>query len=659
MSLPESAASPGDAAALFEPTSVGSIALRNRIVHPAVLGNYGRRGLVTANQIEYYRRRAAGGVGLIITEGVSVHPTSAPNPSVVQAFRPAAHAGLQELAAAVHAEDVPILLQLWHVGRQQLWGARGKTWGVSSRPDPLSNTSPHVMDVSEIAELAAAFVAGAQLAGRLGYDGVELHGAHGYLITQLLSPWSNDRRDQYGGNAENRLRFIREVLESIRAACAPGFVVSLKLSGSEFVDGGLRPADTAQIIAALSKAALVDMFDIGQGNFSLSLENHVPSMHYPEAPFAGMTAKFRQVANGVPIMALGRIVDVRMAASLIEQGRADLVGMGRALVSDPDLPVKARTGDIASIRRCISCNVCWGAIHRGAEMYCVHNPQLGQPSRKPRPARAAGRRRIHVIGGGPAGLESAWTAARRGYQVTLWERLPQLGGQLNWLSDAPGLTEYGRIPQYQLAQLSRYGVEVKCSSEVSSAQLASWPARDVIVACGSMPAGVPSGLARLSPWSPDDARWRELPAMRPADALVIDESGSYYAYAPVIRLRQAGWHVTIVSGRTAPAWQLDYLSSIHVSRWIRQQDVEFLGGLTAAKVQGNELVMRDVFTNSEHAMRVPALTVWAGHRTSRPIASDEIASDGRAAGLHVIGDAYAPRDIATAIREGSRAGHEI
>jgi thioredoxin reductase len=377
-------------------------------------------------------------------------------------------------------------------------------------------------------------------------------------------------------------------------------------------------------------------------------------MHYPEAPFADMTASFRESAGGVPVMALGRIVDVKVAADLIEGGRADLIGMGRALVSDPDLPVKAHAGASASIRRCISCNVCWGAIHRGDQMHCIHNPQVGRPPGKLRPPRASRQRQIHVIGGGPAGMESAWTAARRGYQVTIWERLPHLGGQLNWLSDAPGLTEYGGISEYQQAQLGLYGVEVNCSREVSPAQLASWPARDVIVACGSAPVSIPAELAGLSPWSPDDARWDELPTMYPGDAVIIDESGGYYAYAPAFRLRQAGWQVTIVSSRAAEGWQLDYLSRIHLSRWIRQQNVVFLGGLTVTEVQGNELIMQDVFTDSRRTMQVPALTVLAGHRKSAPV----VESKGPL-GPRIIGDAYAPRDIAAAIRDGSRAGHEI
>lgn len=645
---------PRDLSPLWSAMPVGSLQLKGRLVHPAVIGNYGVDGRVSERQLAYYSRIAKGGVDLIVTEGVSIHPTTIPSPRVIRLFEPASHAGLRRMAEVAHEADVPILLQLWHVGRQQLWGSTNECWGVSAEPDPLSGTSPHVMDDHEVRQLVTAFVEGAVAAKALGFDGVELHGAHGYLITQMLSPWTNMREGRYGGSVQGRLQFLREVVDGIRAANGPDFALSLKLSGSEFVAGGLTSEDTADVIRQLASDSTIDMFAIGQGNFSLSLEKHVPDMHFPEATFADMIAELRAAANGVPVMALGRIVDPYVAADLVARGVADLIGMARALVSDPDLPNKARAGAVDTARRCISCNVCWGAVHRGREMYCIHNPELARREAADRSSSQRVRQReVHVVGGGPAGLECAWRAARAGHHVTVWERRSSLGGQLTWLASAPGLADYARILDYQRFQLERYRVEVRTESPVSPEQLDAWDPADVVLAIGSAPDEPPTWLAGLDAWSPDDDRWLSTPAMSPKSAIVVDEAGSYYAYAPVVRLIEAGCKVTLVSSHTDPAWNMDYLSRIGMIRYLRSHGVMFLGGVGVAGVSESGLEAQDLFSRITTVLEPPAILVWATHRRAVTL------EGGRQRGIRMIGDAYAPRDIASAIEEGSRAAADL
>ena len=674
------------ASPLFEPIQIGRRKLANRLVHVATLGNYGRDGLPTEQQIAYYARRAAGGVGLIVTEGMSVHPSSSPNPAVVRLYAPEAQEGLNRLTAAVHAYGVPILAQLWHVGRQQLWGPSGSAWGVSSLPDALSGVVPHVMTVAEIREIVQAFVDGARAAQAAGFDGVEVHGAHGYLVTQFLSPWSNTRDDEYGGSFDNRLRFLREILSGIRAACGRDFIVGLKLSGSEFVEGGLVPADTQGIVQALRADDLVDLVAINQGNFSLSLERHVPDMHWPQAPFAEIIRSIRLAAGGLPVVAIGRIIDREVAERLLQEGTADLIGMARALISDPDLPRKWR-GEVAEpVRRCISCNVCWHIIHGGRGMLCIHNPEVGaeadwlrkaageghratesavKPVAEPSGATVgaagspnAGVRRlgriVHVIGGGPAGMEVAWVAASRGLRVTLWERSDELGGQVRFLAAMPGLAEYGDLIRYQCQQLERYGVEVRLGQTVTLDLLTTWEDAVIVVATGSTAQAPPSCLAPLAPLVPDSEALLAVPPSQAGRAVVFDEDGSYYAYGPALLLARRGWRVTLVTSRTDVGWGLDYLSRIGLNRRLRQHGVLVLTGFEAAEVTGEHVLLRDVFTGGERVCDRPDLAVWAGARAARDDLWRLAADDPRL--LRPIGDAYSPRKILAAVHEGHRVG---
>ncbi|TAM75684.1 oxidoreductase [bacterium] len=645
--------------ALFDDVAVGALHLKNRLVHVATVGNYGREGLPTEELIAYYARRAKGGVGLIITEGVSVHPSSQPNPSVVRAYDPAAWPGLARLASAVHAHGVPIFLQLWHVGRQQLWGPVGSPWGVSAAPDALSGVVPHIMSIAQIVELENAFIDSAVVAKEAGFDGVEIHGAHGYLVTQFLSPWSNTRTDDYGGSPEGRMRFLRNILKGIRDACGTDFVLGLKLSGSEFVDGGLIPADTREIIAELESHALVDVVGISQGNFSLSLERHVPDMHFPPAPFADAIAEARPPHAKTPIIAIGRIMDRQTAEELVSNGVADLIGMARALISDPDLPARWRAGDDAHVRNCISCNICWGIIHTGKRMLCIHNPEVGAEGSWEPAQRTDTPRTIHVVGGGPAGMEAAWVAASRGHRVRLWEAAGEIGGQLRYLSAMPGLGEFGGILAYQKARLAEYGVDVCCGHAVTHDDVTEWTQQDdavAVLATGSLAQAPPRVLAELDPLVPDDQRWFALGA-GDGEAIVFDEDGSYYAYGPVDRLLGLGYRVSVATSRTDVGMNLDYLSRIGLQRRLRESGARVYTGMQPGSVTAEHLYVRDVYSGESIRLPRPLLTVWAGPRVANDTLARAFGRDGRLLGL--IGDAVSPRKILSAIHEGQLLGRAL
>lgn len=636
---------------LFEEIVVGPLRLRNRLAFPATIGNLGTSEAPTDEQIAYYERRARGGVGLIVTEGVTVHSSSQPNAAVVQAYNPKARRGLQHLAAASKHHGAAILLQLWHAGRQQLWGPTRSPWGASSLPDAFSGVVPHVMTLDEVAEVEQAFVTCAQVARDAGFDGVEVHGAHGYLVTQFLSPWSNNRTDIYGGSFENRMRFVRNLLGGIRQACGPEFAIGLKLSGSEFVEGGLTAQDTRAIISDLDGRGLLDLVSINQGNFSLSLERHVPDMHFSQAPFADVVRAVRPSGDGVAIMAIGRIIDRDVAEGLVADGTADLIGMARGLISDPDLPRLWQAGDESHVRRCISCNLCWGIIVGSKRIACIHNSETGNELKHAAPARSSSRRTVHVIGGGPAGMEAAWVAASRGHDVHLWEASSALGGQLRALAALPGLGEYGGIVAYQGARLAENGVIVHLNHTVSAGEIAAWDDGAVVLATGSEPQAAPRSLNGMHTFGPDATG--DIPAAAPnASAIVFDEDGAYAAYGAVDLLLERGYAVTLATSRMEIASGLDYLSKIGTQRRLRGGDVAMLTGVESARVESDALVLRDCYSGRERRLPKPALAVWAGPRAAR----DDLAA---AAGKHaftVIGDAISPRRIISAIHEGYAAG---
>jgi 2,4-dienoyl-CoA reductase-like NADH-dependent reductase (Old Yellow Enzyme family) len=345
---------------LFSTLQVGSRTLRNRIALPATLTNYGAGHRVTERWTNFLAERAKGGAGMIVTEVIAVDPAALAHGAIVTGYEAENEDGFKRTAEAVEGAGACLVAQLWHPGRQQLWSPVFSPKGISDQPDAYSWTVPHVMTTDELRQVADEYVSVAQRLKCCGFGGVELHGAHGYLITQILSPWSNLRTDQYGGSLENRVRFVEEVTDAIRIACGKDFVIGLKMPGDEGVPGGIDPNEAARITAALVKHGTLDYFAYSQGNFTISLENHVPDMHFRRAHFLDIHKTIRPAAAGKPVMAIGRIAMPADAEAAIADGAGDLVGMTRALIADADWPNKAREGRVDDIRPSSYDNFAWG-----------------------------------------------------------------------------------------------------------------------------------------------------------------------------------------------------------------------------------------------------------------------------------------------------------
>ena len=451
---------------LFSPITVGRRTIRNRVALTATLTNFGHDNQVTERWVSFLVERARGGTGLLISEIIAVDPEALAQQAIVTGFDDLNLSGFKAAAAGVDAAGGALIGQLWHPGRQQLWHPSKSPMGVSEQPDALSWTVPHVMSTTQVTRVITAYIDTAKRLCRCGFAGIELHGAHGYLIGQFLSPWSNTRDDEFGGDIDGRTRFARHIANGIRAECGNDFIIGLKMPGEEGVAGGIDTDEAEQLTRRLAQSHSFDYFSYGQGNFSLSLETHVPDLHFKPGHFIDIHKRMRSASEGVPVMALGRINTPTLAERIIKEGYGDLVGMSRALIADAAWAEKARSGR-SDIRPTVFDNWCWGEVHLGKPLAEHHNPYLGidgEALLEDRLTPASRQRRISVVGAGPAGLETAWVAAARGHQVTVYGASKLAGGRLRLDATLPGREEVGAMIDYQLNKAKQSNTAYRSSS---------------------------------------------------------------------------------------------------------------------------------------------------------------------------------------------------
>ena len=644
---------------LFTPFQLGRKRLKNRIVFPAVLSIYAQQNRITDRLINYYAARAIGGAAMLVTEGLAIHPSSVPQPGIATIFDPANFEGFKRLADAVERHDCRLVGQLWHVGRQALWNPVDAPVGVSSLPDAYSWSVPHVMNANEIRGIVDAYVESALTLQRAGFSGVELHGGHGYLITQFLSPWSNVRDDEYGGDVERRTRFVREIVNGIRAGCGGDFIVGLKMSGDEGVKGGIDGDEAGRIAARLALAGGLDYLGFAQGNFSPSLEDHTPDMNYPAGPFMALQKRLREQARPLATLAFGRVLDAAHAEQVLADGVGDLVAMGRALVADARLPRKAESGQSDMTRPCIFCNVCWAEIHAGKPIACIHNPQLGtadEATWKPAPAKS--RRRIVIAGAGVAGLEAAWVAASRGHEVILLgSREP--GGNARLESLLPGRAEVAKVFGFQLARAREAGVRMELGAPASPEAIAGLKPDVVVLATGSK-----MRAPALSQDSDAGVDARVLvgglsggKSRNPGTAVLYDQDHGAGVYALADLLAATYERLVLITPRTQIGRAIAYVNLLGVYRRLYKAHAEIVGASVPARFAAGKLTYTNAFSGDEQAVEGVALFTYATPR----VANDDLAAPLRARGIEVrlIGDAFAPRAMLAAVHEGNRLGCEL
>jgi len=483
---------------LLAPVRIGHLELKNRIVMPAMSTNYAdREGLVTQRLIDYYAERAAGGVGLIIVECGSVcYPEGRFNLNQLGLHDDKFLPGLTRLIDAIHRHDAKVAVQLVHGGKRAGSDITGMQPVSSSsipikarNPDWGGGEVPRALELNEIARIAKAFGDAAALVKRAGADAVEVHGAHAFLILEFLSPYSNQRDDQYGGDIEGRGRFACEIVREVRRKVGEAFPILFRISADEEVEGGLVFEDIEMLVKQL-QAYGIGAFNVSSGNHD-SPEAVIPPAVYPPGFRIHLAEKIKNV-TALPVIAGGRVNSAQMAEGVLREGKADLVAIGRGLIADPEYPNKVAGGAEESIRRCIACNQ--GCIDRyrlfdsqeNGLMTCVLNPMVGHEAEY-RLERAEIPKRVLVVGAGPAGMQVSLTCRLRGHEVLLVEKESVLGGQIRLASVPPYKEEMKHILEYFESQLRSHGVKIDMNTELTPSLVEKVKPDVIVLATGSIP----------------------------------------------------------------------------------------------------------------------------------------------------------------------------
>ncbi|MBU1275017.1 MAG: NAD(P)/FAD-dependent oxidoreductase [Proteobacteria bacterium] len=470
---------------LFSSVKVGSHTLPNRVMMPSMGSNLANsQGQVTPAMLAYYRARAGGRPGLLVVEAACVHPSGKVIDRNFMAHEDSLIPGMTRLAKAIKEQGTAPILQLIHGGRNAHPRLVGEALAPSALRGPTAHATPRAMTVIEIEAMVQAFARAAWRAMNAGFVGVEIHGAHEYLVHEFLTPYANKRQDAYGGDLERRARFAVEVIQAVRVAAGPEAIISFRLSGDDHVAGGMGPSEAAATAKLLVPAG-VDIISVTGGVYE------TPSMVVPPTPMPSGThvKAARQVKKAVdiPVAGVGRIRNAAEAEAALEG--LDLVAVGRAFLADPSWLTRAEAGDGAGIRPCIGCNQgCIDKVLSGAPISCVSNPWVGLEQQAEELKPAGDPATVAVVGGGLAGMEAACTLGRLGHRVVLFESSGELGGQVRLASLPPGKGEFmGMIDFYRQALDDLPGVDIRLGKKATVGEVCKIKPDAVIVAAGSEP----------------------------------------------------------------------------------------------------------------------------------------------------------------------------
>jgi 2,4-dienoyl-CoA reductase-like NADH-dependent reductase (Old Yellow Enzyme family)/thioredoxin reductase len=629
---------------LFEPLEIAGIRLPNRLVMPPMgTGLPDHEGFVTDETIAYYRRRAQGGIGLISVEASLVSPDAYGVGPEIRLHDARYVPGLARLADAVHAEGVPVGVQLWHPGRQTLLG---KPIAPSAVPLSPRTPVPHALSVDEIHELIGFYAQSALHCLEAGYDFVEVHGAHCYLPCEFLSPLSNRREDEYGGSLENRARFMLDIVAAIRAACGEDFPIFFRISGEEGAEGGFGLDETTQVSRWLEEAGVACLSVSGGNWYALHLT--IPPMSVERGVLVPAAAQIKQEVS-IPVIAAGRLDDVELAEQILSDGQADLIAVGRALIADADWPLKVREGRRDEIRPCISCNACVDLVARAEEARCAVNPEVGRdgtwavpPCEQPR--------HVMVVGSGPSGMEAARIARLRGHRVSIWERDPVLGGKLDVASRAPSKGPVLWFGDYQSRVLRDLGVEVHAGVEVTAEVIASEAPDAVIVAVGAEPLVPPiPGLDRPEVVDAQEILLERLQVSPGERVAVIGGSATGCETAEF--LMGTASEIAILEMLPSVGRGIELITRQRLIKELRAGGVQILTESRVTAVEPGRVLFERPDGSSD-SLAVDRVALAIGWRPR----GDALATQLNGADVHVIGDALTPADFVAAINAGANAG---
>ena len=633
---------------LFAPGAIAGVELKNRIVQTPMGTGLIDMGQVTTREVAFQEERARGGVGLIITGAAVVHPTSRfPARIITEAWDPDGIPALRLRTNAVHRHGARIFGQLIHLGRESPGGQTDFVpMGPSAIPHERDPGVPHEMSLADIRMIVDGFGTSAANFKSGGYDGVEIHGAHGYLVSQFLSQESNRRTDAYGGSLERRLQILVEIVEEIRARCGDHYPLGVRLSGEDYLPGGLTIDDTRALAGALQQAAPVDYVSLTTGLRSY----YVKDTTFSEG-FALEMGALLKSDLGVPLIVAGRIRHPDVAERALAAGQADFVGIGRAQLADPEWVTKAQEGRTEQIRPCIGivqdCRRAEGIIG------CTIHARAGREEEWGPVRRASTKRRVVVAGGGPGGLEAARVAAESGHDVVVYERTDAIGGQLRIAAAGPTRGELLDFVDYLERELGRLGVELRTGTEATRDAVLGDAPDLVVCAAGATPEApdfaVSGGSRVANVWDLLGGDVAEIPAR----AVVVDDgSGFWHGISAVEYLAERGAAVELLTpargvGLTIPHESYGNVSGRLASHGVR---VRVLAKVTG--IDGTTVSFADGFAG-EPAQTTAELAVVRTRMRANDALIRELEGAGPA--LATIGDASAPRRLNHAVLDANLA----
>ncbi len=650
---------------LFQPLRIGQREMRNRIIFGSHTTNFAEHNLLSKRHADYYATRAAGGAGAIVLEEHIVHTSDLPYERALLGYLPGTAQAIASVSEGIRSHHALALVQLNHNGLQAVSDYhQHELWAPSAVPNVASREVPKVMEQADIDAVIVGFAAMARNVRQAGADGVELNISDSSLLRQYLSPLTNQRSDRYGGPLENRLRFIQEILEAVDAELGTDNVLGVRFCADELAPwAGLTPEQSCEIAHILTATGRIDYLTITMGSiFSTQMFPFHASMHTPPAYAAQLAASVKATVT-IPVIAAGRIMTTKQAQYILAEGQADGVEMIRALIADPQLPRLSQTRREDQVRPCISCNQgCQVRSVMNVTLSCavnpdvVHSPSISSQPAEQRPMRARQGSHLFIIGGGPAGMEAARTAALRGQQVVLYERSTTLGGAVALAARGAGRSELQLITNYLQAQLKELDVSIHLGVEVTAEMLLAQQPEIVVVATGAQPG---YGLLPIPGHDlPHVTNIRRILQGEPIEGqkvVILDETASHGVLSVAELLAINGHNVEVVT----EDWYVghDLVATHDIVPWM--QRVLATGLLmtphtTVTRIEPGQVIVTDRFLAGERAIAADVVVLGTYERPDQAL---YYALKGHVPRLYRAGDCIAPRRIEQAILEGRQIGN--
>lgn len=638
---------------LFTPKKIGKCEIPNRLVVPAMVTNYCTEdGKITDRYIKYIEEKAKGGWGLIITEDYAVNEHAKGYQFIPGLYRDDQIEGNRKLTETVHKYASKIFCQMYHPGRQSSHRVNGNVQpdAPSAITDVMSGGDlPHELTVDEIHQIVKDFGSTAKRVKESGFDGIEIHAAHGYLISEFLSPFTNKRTDEYGGCFENRTRFFDEIYAEIRKNVGEDFPVQVRISGNEYLLGGRTAADTYELVRHMNELG-VDAIHVSNGMYATRPERQIIAPLYTEHAFNMDMAEQVKKLVSCPVIVTNRINDPHMADAILAMGKADFIGMGRGSLADPYLPKKVKEGKFEEIRYCIGClQGCEAGLLSGGCVTCLVNPRVGREYENPM-KKTESLKKVMVIGGGPGGLMAAETAAKLGHNVSVYEAKPFLGGQFRSAAYPLGKGELSTFVSSLRKNLEDLNVPIHLNTEVTEELIKEERPDSIIVATGAKPLKLRiDGIDGSNVVTAEDVLVGDA-VIQPGKPVVVCGGGEVGGETAHF-LTQMAQDITILEMRDDILVDMMPLTKACLVKYLKETGVKVITGAKVSSISktGVSFVNKDGQTET-----IPAGTVVSafGYRSYNPL---EETAKKYCDDVKVIGGAVKAGNALTAVKEGYEA----